>query len=253
MVRAQSLDSLVKQRLKQWPQRPPGVKPAPQGHDAWLRGRPTEEVGQCNPFLKLPGSTRWRTLPDGLWLNFGGTAGEPFVDILAIEACGSLQNLLDKRSRFAPSVHSLLAVCPVAWLLKPVMTGDPTPRWKATGVLIYEPAVPFVLPVRDMHVLYGLKPDHYAGFARHQLPHAHEYFAPMEALTNVDSEKNPELQALLARTSATANFLSPPQMRAAMREAGTLRRPAPIAPGPADPISAHRHPNEPAGAYPPAD
>ena len=198
---SRSLDSLVKQRLKQWPQRPPGVKPRSQGHDAWLRGRPTEEEGKCNPFLKLPGSTRWRTLPDGLWLNFGGSD---------VEACGSLQNLLDKRSRFAPSVHSLLAVCPVSWLLKPVAPGDATPRWKATGLLKREPILPFVLPVRDMHVLYGLRRDHYAGFARHQVPHAHEFFAPMEALTNIDSENNPALQALLAHASAAANFLSPP-------------------------------------------
>jgi hypothetical protein len=211
----QSLDSQIKQRLKQWPQRPPGVKPAASGGDAWLRGCPMDDGPSKTrrphpPFLKLPGSTQWRTLPDGLWLNFGGTPVEPFVDIFAIEACGSLQNLLDKRSRFAPSTHSLMAVCPVMWLLAPVMAGDPMPRWKATGVLLQEPVVAFTLPVRDMHVLYGLKPDHYAGFARHQLPHAHEYFAPMEALTAENSDQNPELRALLAHASATANFLTPP-------------------------------------------
>jgi len=206
---SQSLDLLVKERLKQWPQRPPGVKAAALGRDAWLRGRPSDDVGY-HPFLKLPGSTRWRTLPDGLWLNFGGTPDDPYVDIFAIEACGSLQNLLDKRSRFAPSTHSLLAVCPVQWLLSLVMAGDPTPRWRVTGVLRQEPTVPFVLPVRDMHVLYGLKQKHYQGFARHQLPHAHEYFAPMDALTAYDGDKNPDLQALLARASATANFLDPP-------------------------------------------
>jgi hypothetical protein len=135
---------------------------------------------------------------------------EPFVDIFAIEACSSLQNLLDKRSRFSPSLHSLLAVCPVQWLLSPVMAGDPTPRWKATGVLLREPELPFTLPVRDLHVLYGLKRHHYAGFARHQLPHAHEYFVPMESLTAEDGDKDPNLQALLARASASANFLSPP-------------------------------------------
>ena len=84
----------------------------------------------------MPGSTRLRTLPDGLWLNFGGTIADPFVDIFAIEACSTLQNLLDKRSRFAPSTHSLLAVCPVPWLLAPAMPGDPTPRWQAIGVLL---------------------------------------------------------------------------------------------------------------------
>jgi hypothetical protein len=79
---SRSLDSLVKQRLKQWPQKPPGVKPRTQ--DAWLRGRPTDEASQCDPFLKVPGSTRWRTLPDGLWLNFGGSHVEPYVDIFGI-------------------------------------------------------------------------------------------------------------------------------------------------------------------------
>jgi hypothetical protein len=210
MRQSQSLDSLVKWRLRQWPQHPPGVKPALAGGDAWLRGRPSGGAGICIPFLKLPGSTRWRTLPDGLWLNFAGTPEEPYVDIFAIEACGSLQNLLDKRSRFAPSTHSLLAVCPVPWLLAPVMQGDSTPRWKATGVLLHEPVVPLVLAVRDMHVLYGLKPHHYEGFVRHQLPHAHEYFVPMETLTAKNSDKNPDLRALLAQASANANFLRAP-------------------------------------------
>jgi hypothetical protein len=205
-----SLDLLVKERLKQWPQRPPGVKTAAPGPDSWLRGRPTDDPLPCHPFLKLPGSTRWRTLPDGLWLNFGGTAEDPYVDIFAVEACATLQNLLDKRSRFAPSTHSLLAVCPLEWLLSPVMPTDPTPRWKVTGLVLAEPTTPLVVPVRDMHVLYGLKRKHYQGFARHQLPHAHEFFAPMEALTAFDGDKNPELQALLARASGSANFLHPP-------------------------------------------
>ena len=128
-------------------------------------------------------------------------------DIFAIEACGSLQNLLDKRSRFAPSTHSLLAVCPLSWLLSPVMPNDPTPRWKITRVLAEEPTAPLVAPVRDMHVLYGLKRKHYQGFARHQLPHGHEFFAPMDALTAEDSDKNPEMQALLQRASPVSNFM----------------------------------------------
>jgi len=206
MLPPQSLDSLVRERLKQWPQRPPGVRASPQGQDAWLRGRPSERM-RSHPFLKLPGSSRWRTLPDGLWLNFGGTPVDPYVDIFAVEACGTLQNLLDKRSRFAPSTHSLLAVCPIQWLLSPVVPGDLTPRWKVTGVLRDEPTVPLILPVRGMHVLYGLKREHYQGFARHLLPHAHEFFAPMDALTACDGDKDPDLQALLARASTGANFL----------------------------------------------
>jgi hypothetical protein len=136
-----ALDILVRNSLRTWPQCPPGLQ-APRGEDAWLRGRPAEDLGTCHPFLKLPGSNKLRTLPDGLWLHFGGTAEDPFVDIFAIEACSSLQNLLDKRSRFAPSVQSLLPVCPVPWLLAPVQPGDPMPRWKATRVIRFEPVLP---------------------------------------------------------------------------------------------------------------
>jgi hypothetical protein len=204
-----NLDRLVRERLKEWPQHPPGVTRAPLGRDAWLRGRPGHEF-HTHPFLKLPGSTRYRTLPDGLWFNLGGTPEDPYVDIFAIEACASFQNLLDKRSRFAPSTHSLLAVCPVPWLLASVAKDDLTPRWKVTRVIRSEPISDFVLPVRDMHVLYGLKREHYTEFARHQLPHAHEFFAPMEALTASDGAKSPELRTLLARASATSNFMSLP-------------------------------------------
>jgi hypothetical protein len=61
-----------------------------------------------------------------------------------------------------------------------------------------------------MHVMYGLKRNHYLGFVRHQLPHAHEYVVPMEALTAEDGDKDPALRALLARACATANYLNPP-------------------------------------------
>lgn len=203
-----SLDLLVKSRLKRWGQKPPGV--TQRRKEAWLRGRPGEDDTKlCSPFLKIPGSSRLRTLPDGLWLNFGGTYEEPFVDILAIEACSTLQNLLDKRSRFAPSTHSMMCLCPLGWLLAPLSDSDPTPRWKTTGVILHEPMHDIAIPVRDMRVLYGLKSDHYRGFARHQLPHAHEFFVPMDALTKENSEEDPALQALIARTSVTANFLMP--------------------------------------------
>ena len=205
MPEVRSLDALVRIRLRQWPQCLPGL--AVDGPRGWLRGRPAEASSSCHPFLKLPGSDRLRTLPDGLWLNFGGTVVEPFVDILAVEACSSLANLLDKHSRFAPSTHSLLAVCPVPWLLAPFSPIDPTPRWQATGVLRHEPEQPLALPVRDIRVMYALKRCHYRGFTESQIPHPHEYFVPMDALTAEAAWKDPRIQALLARASARANFL----------------------------------------------
>ncbi len=151
-----------------------------------------------------------RTLPDGLWLNFGGTADEPYADIFAVEACGSLCNLLDKRSRFAPSTHSLLAVCPVPWLLSQVMANDQTPRWKMTGVLNETPTRPLVLPVRDIKVMYALKDRHYRGFTESQVPHPHEYFVPMDAITAEHSEESPAIQALVARSAVKGNFMPIP-------------------------------------------
>jgi len=205
MEENRSLDRMVRARLNRWPQRPPGFNPRWPGGDAWLRGRPTNNH---SPFLKLPGSQRLRTLPDGLWLNFGGTIEEPFVDVFAIEACGSLPNLLDKRSRFAPSTQSLVAVCPVLWLLGAVAHDDPTPRWQATRLLRESPTRPFVLPVRDMRVLYGLKASHYQGFTSSQVPHAHEYFVPMDSLIAEDGDKDPALHALLSHACASSNFLT---------------------------------------------
>jgi hypothetical protein len=84
MNEPQSLDTQVKERLKRWPQRPPGLHMPRRGRHVWLRGRPGDDAKTCYPFLKLPGSTRLRTLPDGLWLNFGGTIADPFVDIFGI-------------------------------------------------------------------------------------------------------------------------------------------------------------------------
>lgn len=209
MFDTRSLDTQVRLRLKTWPQRPPGVAPRNFGRDIWLRGRPGDMSTAYQPYLKLPGSNRLRTLPDGLWLNFGGTPADPFVDILAVEACGSLPNLLDKRSRFAPSTQSLLAVCPVPWLLSPAVMDDDTPRWRMTGVVKREPTGPLILPVRDMRVLYGLKTRHYEGFASSLVPHPHEYFVPMQSLITENGHEDPALRALLSRASTTSNFLNP--------------------------------------------
>jgi len=212
------LDELVRNRLRAWPQRPPGVIKTPKQPGTWLRGRPGEvSKGRhgdaspvAQPFLKLPGSATYRTLPDGLWLHFSPDPADRYADILCVEACGSVSNLQDKRARFAPSTSSLLVVCPLRWLLDPVEPNDPTARWRLIRLLRAEPRESLVLPVRDVRVLYGLKERHYQGFARHQMPQPHEYFCPMEALTAEHGHEHPDLTALIGRASATANFMTPP-------------------------------------------
>ena len=206
MDEVRSLDSLVRHRLQSWPQHPPGLPVMGPRRAKWLRGRPVDLRGAFNPYLKLPGSERLRTVPDGLWLNFGGSEREPFVDIFAVEACGSLQNLLDKRSRFSPRISSLLAVCPLPWLRGPVDVDDACPRWLATGVMLAPPVRQMTLPVRDIRVMYGLKAKMYQGFMNHQVPQPHEYFVPMEVLTAEDGARDPAMQAFVARAAVTANF-----------------------------------------------
>ncbi len=98
-------------------------------------------------------------------------------------------------------------MCPLIWLLAAVADADPTPRWQATGLLLQEPVSAFILPVRDMKVFYGLKPRHYQGFTQHQIPHAHEYFVPMDSLTASEGDKDPALQALIGRAAVRGNFL----------------------------------------------
>lgn len=207
--KARRLDDIVRMRLRRWPQNPPGALPSAKQPGTWLRGRPgVAPIGQ--PYLKWPGASTYRTIPDGLWLHFSPDPAERWADILCIEACGSIANLHDKRARFAPSTTSLLVVCPVAWLLEPLDQHETTPRWRLIRLLREAPTEPLVLPVRDVRVLYGLKAAHYDGFLRSQMPQPHEYFCPMDVLTNEYGHEDPALTALISRASATANFMTCP-------------------------------------------
>jgi hypothetical protein len=198
------LDSTIRQKLRSWPNHPPGLEDD-LGPGTWIKGRPGSDDVEY-PFLKLPGANRLRTVPDGLWMRFCGTERDPFVDLFVIEVCGSFSNLLDKRSRFAPSMHSMLAVCPLPWLLGAYTLNDDTPRWRCTRLLKRAPEIPLTVPVRDIRVMYALRPRKYEGFVSSQIPHAHEFFAPVGVLMSPQGWQNPSLRAFIARTSPRANF-----------------------------------------------
>ena len=205
-----SLDSRVRKTLASWPQRPPGLPRSVKQPGTWLRARPDHWAKACQPFLKLPGSRYLRTLPDGLWLHFSPDPADPYADILCVKACSTVTNLLDKRSRFAPSTGCLQVYCPLPWLLAPTLPETTMPRWRLLPMFPSEPTGHVVLPVRDLRVLFGLRQEHYEGFVESQMPAPHEFFCPMEALMRPDGDKDPALQALLARTAAAANFMSLP-------------------------------------------
>lgn len=230
---ALSMDARVRRSLSAWPQRPPGMPRTIKQPGTWLRARPDNWVEGTQPFIKLPGSRHLRTLPDGLWLHFSTDPEDPYADILCVEACSSLSNLLDKRSRFAPSTGSLQVFCPLPWLLAPALPETHLPRWRLITMFQTEPTAAVVLSVRDVRVLYGLRNEHYQGFCETQMPAPHEFFCPMEALMDEEGHQNPAMQALVARTSAAANFMQlpepievpPEQARpAAPSPASTIRR-----------------------------
>lgn len=203
----QTMDVFVRERIRAWPQTPPGLEQADvQGQGAWLKARPGPAQENDAPALKIPGAARMRTFPDGLWLCFGGTPGDMYVDLFAIEVCGSLQNLLDKRSRYAPSLHSLLVACPLVWLRRPVAEDDPRPRWQATGLFDRAPETAIALPVRDMRVLYALKPKQFREFAVNNIAHAHELFAPVDILVDEAGWRAPALRQFLFHAARRANF-----------------------------------------------
>lgn len=203
----QTLDGFVRERIRAWPQTPPGLEAADaRGHGVWLKARPGPASENDAPSLKIPGAARMRTFPDGLWLWFGGTAADPFVDIFAIEVCGSLQNLLDKRSRYTPSLHSLLISCPAVWLKRAVAEQDDIPRWRTIGLFEREPETTVALPVRDMRVLYALKPRQFDEFAAHNIAHAHELFAPIDVLIDEAGWQAPALRQFLFHAARRANF-----------------------------------------------
>lgn len=204
------LDNEVRRSLAAWPQRPPGLTPSAKQPGMWLRARPEAGRPATQPYLKVPGTSRLRTLPDGMYLHFGPCREEPYVDILCIEACGTVQNLMDKRSRFAPSVNSLLVVCPVDWLCTAGLQGSDVPRWKLIRLLDREPREPLVLPVRDARVLFGLRSKDYRGFAQTQTAQPHEFFCPMDTLIAADPHTHGPLRALISRAALAANFMELP-------------------------------------------
>jgi hypothetical protein len=53
--------------MRAWLQTPPGLENADFGETgAWLKARPCSETDAESPLLKVPGSARMRTVPDGL-------------------------------------------------------------------------------------------------------------------------------------------------------------------------------------------
>lgn len=160
----------------------------------WLRAQP-RVVGTTGPRLEVPGTGAFHTQPDGLWVTLGiapsdVTTPARFADCVAVESCGTSQNLNDKRSRYGARTTSLMLKLPAAWLDASVTVQGGATRTRRQQLRGALPATGNVsLPIRHLRVLYalpndGAPPSLYARVTAAMVMEAHEYVCPQSVLSN---------------------------------------------------------------------
>jgi hypothetical protein len=201
MAKRRLTDAEAKAILLRWPGRTKGVWPAPNARGFWVRAQPRLGVAP-GPRLSSPGAKLFTTQPDGLWAHFDE---ENSCDVVAIEVCGTIQNLNDKRSRYFPASHSLVLTCGRRWFLEfmTVQRGGQAPRWRATGTLTSEPVRDLSIPVRHLRVLYAIPNTLYDDWKQNHVPTGYELFCPHSSLDSYNSQK---MQIFLSRMSVASQF-----------------------------------------------
>jgi hypothetical protein len=193
-------DSEAKEILLNWPTRTK-LWPPPKGHGFWIRGQP-RDLTRPGPCLSSPGAKLFGTQPDGLWAHFNGAMS---CDVVAVEVCGTIQNLNDKRSRYIPASHSLVLKCRSAWLKEeiPIQKGGQRARWQASASFDAEPSEDLSVPVRHLRVLYGLPNGIYHKWCSDHSPTGYEFFCPHSSLATYNS---PPMQRFLRQMSSASQF-----------------------------------------------
>jgi hypothetical protein len=130
---------------------------------------------------------------------------ETYCDAIVVEVCGSIQNLNDKRSRYVPASHSLIATASRQWLRDTfsIQNGGSRPRWQATGTLETEPTHDMRFPVRHLRVLYALPNKLYKIWVDENVPAGYEFLCPHSSL---DSFTSPKMQAFLRQMSMASQL-----------------------------------------------
>jgi hypothetical protein len=200
MSREKLSDKEAKDVLLSWPNRTK-LWPPPSGKGYWIRGQPTNGV-TAGPRIASPGARLFRTQPDGLWVYINDPTS---CDVVAVEVCGTVQNLNDKRSRYIPASHSLVLSCSLAWIEQEiaVQKGGKRSRWKAAGTFARKPTADLSLPVRHLRVLYGIPNAIYHKWCRDHTPTGYEFFCPHSSLQTYNSSP---MQAFLRQMSSAAQF-----------------------------------------------
>jgi hypothetical protein len=193
-------DKSGKKILRTWPQRTKKLWPPPGGKGYWVMGQP--RVGErAGPRLATPGASLFHTQPDGLYVHFQGRKS---CDVVAVEICGTVQNLNDKRSRYIPASHSIVLTCSAEWLAEEIkVTNGNAPRWKASASFKKAPKNDLSVPVRYLRVLYTLPNAVYDRWIKEHTPTGYEFFCPHSSL---DSYKSQKMQTFLRQMSIASQF-----------------------------------------------
>lgn len=202
MAKHKLTDAEAKAILLDWPASTEKLWPPPQGSGGWIRGQPVDG-NNAGPRIGSPGAKLFSTQPDGLFIYFSGIES---CDLVAIEVCGTVQNLNDKRSRYIPSSHSLILRCSSNWLREEIPARGREAykqRWILCKTIKEEPAEDYRIPIRHMRVLYALPNHIYATWCPGHVPTGYEYFCPHSALDSYNSQK---MQDFLRKMSLGSQF-----------------------------------------------
>lgn len=210
MVKTKLSDAEGKDILRKWPRVGRKLWSTPADRGAWVRAQPGETGSSISgPRLKSPGAERFKTQPDGLWIHLHGIE---YCDAIAVEVCGTVQNLNDKRARYMPTTGSLLVEVDLPWANDPVRTrgrgGPARPLWKAAGLDSAEQSqLPAAIPVRHLRVLYALPDAKYREWIPSHTATGYEYFVPHSSLGSYNSQ---QMQRFLRQLSVTAHVYKDP-------------------------------------------
>lgn len=192
-------DAAAKQILRRWPNRTKKLWRVPDNSGYWLRAQPSDATVRA-PRLSAPGARLFTTQPDGLWIYLT----KQYCDVVAIEVCGTIQNLNDKRSRYIPGNHSVVVDCRAEWLQGQIRTarGGLRARWEMVPSFDQEPSDQ-VLPVRHLRVLYSIPNNEYDRWTPEHVPAGYEFFCPHSSLDSYTSQK---MQEFLRQMSIRSHY-----------------------------------------------
>ncbi len=199
MAKQRLSDGEAKNILGRWPNKTRGMWQTPDNSSFWLRAQPSQG-GVPGPKLSSPGARLFRTQPDALWLLLQ----KEFCDAIAVEVCGTVQNLNDKRSRYIPANHSVVSRCSSAWLSEKIsiQKGGMRPRWKLTSHFNVAPGE-LQLPIRHLRVLFVLPNEIYDQWIEEHVPAGYEFYCPHSSLDSYTSQK---MQRFLRQMSMTSHY-----------------------------------------------